>query len=76
MAGGESLHFRHEILLAVIDRQIGAKRPAGLGFGTAPDRDHHDGAKRLAELDGGGADSRTAAGYQRPKDRGHALANR
>jgi hypothetical protein len=54
-------HRLDEILGAVIDRQIGAKRAAGLALLWRSGGDHDCRAQRLGQHDGGGADAARAA---------------
>src|SRR6185436_18711632 len=62
---GDARDFRDEILLAIVDRVIGADLQAVGGLVGAADGGDHGRAEALAELDRGEADAARAAVEQR-----------
>jgi hypothetical protein len=58
---GDPRNLRDEIVRVVVDRMIGAERPAKRGLVVAPCRGEHRGAELLGKLNGAKADAARAA---------------
>ena len=64
MTAGEVLHRLGDVLLVVLDHQVGAEPPADCGLLRRADRGDDDRTGGLAELDGGAADAARGAVHQ------------
>lgn len=61
LATGDALHLLHEVLVAVVDRMVGAQLEAGSALVGTAAGGNHDGAGRLGQLDRRHADTAGAA---------------